>query len=588
MGAAAVATPADRARLALPVACVLFGGFTLLVVGSQSVPPTSYAAISLVAHVANDITGVALLAAAAISAVVRPRGSIAPLTAAIGVAWLAPDWVGWDDGPPAARSVAMVVAPLLLPLIAHLVLANPTGRVHGRLAWVFLVLGYGTAAAVSVGLALLRDPFLDLYCWANCTENVFLLRSELDVWRQLDRFWLQAAVLIGVLAAVAAGWRLARATPVARRSTWFVVVPAGAGALAMAAYALLLVADRAEDPEAASFRIAFFVRAGALLATAIGVLWGVWRVQRTERAITRIADELGTTPPPGSLGPALARSLGDDGLAVAYWLPSSGRYVDASGKETDPRPAQGQTSTTIVRDGQPVAVVNHDEAVTPAAELGAAARLAVDNERLRAEVLAQLGHLQASQARIVSTADAARRGLERDLHDGAQQRLLAASYELRLAHSAATAAGDTALADAVTAASEQAEEAITELRELAHGIFPAILTEAGLEPAVRSLADGAALPVELHGVVTGRYSATVETAAYLVVAAALDAANEASATYVAARIAEHQGRLIVEVSSDPEEWATDVGADIADRVGALGGRLVVDHGSVRAEIPCAQ
>jgi signal transduction histidine kinase len=583
----AIATRADRARLALPVACVLFGGFTLLVVDSHSVLPTSYAATSVVAHVANDITGVALLAGAAISAAVRPRGSIAPLTAAVGVAWLAADWVGWDDGPPVARSVAMVVAPLLLPLIVHLVLAYPLGRVDGRQARLFLVLGYGIGAAVSVGLALFRDPFLDLYCWANCTDNVFLLRSELDLWRPLDRFWLRAEILIGVLAAVAGGWRLAGATPVARRLMWFVVGPASAATLAIAAHATLLVADRAEDPTVASFRAVFFVRAGTLLATGIGVLWGIWRVQRTELAITRLADELGTTPPPGSLGPALARSLGDDGLSVAYWLPTSGRYVDASGQEVDPRPRQGQVLTTIVRDGQPVAVVIHDETVAPAAELGAAACLAVDNERLRAEVLAQLGDIRASQARIVSTADTARRRLERDLHDGAQQRLLAASYELRLAHSAAVAAGDTALADTAAAASEQTEDAITDLRDLAHGIFPAILTEAGLEPAVRSLTDGAALPVELDDVVTGRYPATVETAAYLVVAAAIDAANQASATYVTARIVEHQRHLVVEVRNAPEEVALDVGVHIADRVGALGGHLVIDHGSVKAEIPCA-
>jgi signal transduction histidine kinase len=583
---AAVAAPIHRARVALPVACVLFGGFTVLAVGSQSGPPTSYAATSASAHVANDITGVALLTAAAISAIVRPRGSIAPLTAAIGIAWLAPDWVGWDDGPPVARSMAMVVTPLLLPLIAHVVLAYPGGRVDRRPARVFLVLAYGSAVAVSVGLALFRDPFLDLYCWANCSDNVFLLRNELDLWRPLDRFWLRMEVVVGVLAAVAGVWRIARATPVARRSMWFVVVPASAAVLAMAAYATLLVADRAEDPGAASFRAAFFVRASTLLMTAIGVTWGVWRVHRTELAITRLADELGSTPPPGSLGPALARSLGDNGLAVAYWLPSSGRYIDASGQKVDPRPQPGQALTTIVRDGQPVAVVVHDNTVSPAAELGAAARLAVDNERLRAEVLSQLGDLRASQARIVSTADTARRRLERDLHDGAQQRLLAASYELRLARSTAVA-DDTALADALAEASEQAQQAIMELRDLAHGIFPAILTEAGLEPAVRSLADKAALPVELDQIMSRRYPPAVETAAYLVVAAAIEAANQASGKYVAARVVEHDGYVVVEMRTEADKQTLDLGVDIVDRVGALGGRMVVEHDMIKAEIPCA-
>ena len=564
---------------------MLFGGFTVLAVGSRSFPPTSYAATSTAAHVANDITGIALLAAAAITAIVRPRGSIAPLTAAIGVAWLAPDWVGWDQGLPAGRSVALVVAPLLLPFVAHLVLAYPTGRVDSRLARVFVVVAYGAAVAVGVGLALVRDPFLDLHCWANCTDNVFLVRSELELSRLLDRTWLRAAAVIGVLAAAAGVWRIARATPVARRSIWFVVVPAGAAALSITSYAVLLLPDRAEDPTDASFRAVFFVRAGLLLATAIGVAWGVWRIERTQRAVTRLADELGTAPPPGSLAPALARSLGDDRLAVAYWLPSTGRYVDACGRPVDPRPGRDQASTAIVRNGRPVAIVVHDRALTtrrprsalppgwPSTTNGCAPRSSPSSATSAR-----------ARARIVATADTTRRRLERDLHDGAQQRLLAASYELRLACSAATAAGDTDLADALTIASEQAQLALTELRELAHGIYPAILTEAGLDPALRSLAEKAPLPVEIGDVVTGRYPADVETAAYVVVATTMDTASRRSATYVAVRIAEVDHHLTVEVRSDEPEPDLDV--DLTDRVGALGGRLTVDADTVRAEIPC--
>ena len=129
--------------------------------------------------------------------------------------------------------------------------------------------------------------------------------------------------------------------------------------------------------------------------------------------------------------------------------------------------------------------------LAPQDEIGAAARLAVDNERLRAEVLARVADLRASRARIVATADGTRQRLERDLHDGAQQQLLAASFELRQACSSAAASGDAELAARLTDASEQAQQALTELRDLAHGIYPAILTEAGLEPAVRSLAERA-------------------------------------------------------------------------------------------------
>ena len=122
---------------------------------------------------------------------------------------------------------------------------------------------------------------------------------------------------------------------------------------------------------------------------------------------------------------------------MAYWLPGSRRYVDHSGRPVDPHASGARSVTPIVRNGEPVALVIHDQALSAALdlerEIGTAARLAVDNERLRAEVLAQLEDLRASRARIVEAGDAARRRIERDLHDGAQQRLLALSYELRLA-----------------------------------------------------------------------------------------------------------------------------------------------------------
>jgi signal transduction histidine kinase len=339
---------------------------------------------------------------------------------------------------------------------------------------------------------------------------------------------------------------------------------------------LRLRADRAEDPTNAAFRALFEVRATTLLATALGVMWGMWRIRSAARAVTRLADELGAAPPPGSLGPALAASLSDDDLRVAYWLPSAGCYVDASGQAVDPKPARGQTSTAIVRNGQAVAIVVHDLTLAPAAEIGAAARLAVDNERLRAEVLAQLADLRAARTRIVATADTTRRHLERDLHDGAQQRLLAASYELRLACSAANAAADPALARTLTAASEQVQVAIGELREVAHGIYPAILTEAGLGPALQSFAVRAPLPVEIEPIVIGRYPTAVEATAYHLVAAMTDDAGRRSATYVAARL--------VQGNDEPEPHLS---VELVDRVGSLGGRITVEAGAVRAEIPCA-
>jgi signal transduction histidine kinase len=234
-----------------------------------------------------------------------------------------------------------------------------------------------------------------------------------------------------------------------------------------------------------------------------------------------------------------------------------------------------------------VALVVHDRALSGARdlerEIGAAARLAVDNERLRAELLAQLEDLRASRSRIVETADSARRRLERDLHDGAQQRLLAISYELRLARAAAAADGNDELGAVLAASSEEAQRILEELRDVAHGIYPAILTEAGLGPALLTLADTAPLPVEIEAVPDERFAEAVERSVYVVVSGAVEAAARAGVDHAAVTVERDGDALVVGVS----QADTAPSAHLADRVGALGGHVSVEGGMLRAEIPCA-
>jgi signal transduction histidine kinase len=282
--------------------------------------------------------------------------------------------------------------------------------------------------------------------------------------------------------------------------------------------------------------------------------------------------------------------VGDPALEVAYWLPEAQRFVDGRGHRTEsPVPGHGRAVTPIVRDGRPVAIVVHDAALLegPALEreIGSAARLAVENERLQAEVLAQLEDLRASRARIVETGDAERRRLERDLHDGAQQRLLALSYDLRLAQGAAEADGDPELATLLASAGDDAQAALGELRELAHGIYPAILAEAGLAPALATLAEEAPLPVELGEVARERYSTPVETAAYLTASDTIGDAAGRNATFVSVDVAREDAELVVQIRDDGAARTSPL-LPIADRVGALGGSLEVEPHSLRAEIPC--
>jgi signal transduction histidine kinase len=236
-----------------------------------------------------------------------------------------------------------------------------------------------------------------------------------------------------------------------------------------------------------------------------------------------------------------------------------------------------------------VALVVHDAALLEGQalerEIGSAARLAVENERLQAEVLAQLDDLRASRSRIVETGDSERRRLERDLHDGAQQRLLALSYDLRLAQGTAEADGDRELATLLASAGEDAQAALGELRELAHGIYPAILAEAGLAPALATLAEEAPLPVELGEVPRERYSTPVETAAYLTASDTIGDAAGRNATFVSVAVARQDAELVVQIRDDGAARTSPL-LPIADRVGALGGSLKVQPHSLRAEIPC--
>jgi len=589
-GASSVSRPVGDARLALAVAAFATGAFSVSLAARDGVFPTTYASASATVFVADVAAGLALLAAGALAFGIRPEGSVGPITAGLGVAWLAADWIGWDGGPPFARSLAMVIAPFLVPLLVHLTCAYPTGRVGGRWDRRFVGTTYAVTAAIALGRALVRDPFLDRHCWSNCTDNVFLLRADQDITRLLDALWLRCVVLVGGVVAMVAVARVVRSTQAARRSLLYVLAPAAGAAIATATYALVLVRDGAENPRRQPFTGLFVVRASALVVLAAGVSLDAWRRYRTARAISRLVDDLGAAPPPGSLGAALGRSLGDEHVEVAYWLNGSKRFVDAAGREVEPRDQRGRATTSIVRDGQLVATVVHDSAISSdrdlEREIGAAARLAVDNERLRAEILAQLHDLQASRSRIVETADATRRRIERDLHDGAQQRLLAASYELRLASSVAAAEGDLTLVDRLSACAEGVQHALVELRNLAHGIFPAVLTEAGLEPAIRTLADRSPLPVELGELVEDRFAAAAETAAYVVVAEAVDDASRRAATHVDVAVAEDRRCLVVDVCHDGTEYTPTVVTHLRDRVGALGGRVDVNGTRVRAEIPC--
>jgi signal transduction histidine kinase len=481
----------------------------------------------------------------------------------------------------------MLAAGFAFPLLLHLALAYPSGRLRGAVAWALVAAVYGEAALAALGRALFRHPFYDPDCWANCIDNVFLLRSlpRLATWIEVTDRWFTVAAAAALVTVCA--WRLLRDSGPARRALLPVALAALVLAAGVIAHAIALQRMPLEDPSDPVFRTVFVIGCAAVLLLAAGLVWTTIGLRVQRRAVARITTSLGQAPPPGALQVALAEAVGDPELRIAYWLPDSQHHVDADGHPVaQPVAAPRRATTALVRDGRRIAVVSHTAALPDLErELGAAVRLALENERLQAEVLAQLDQLRASRVRIVQTGDAERRRLERDLHDGAQQRLLALSYDLRIARATAQADGDSGTGSLLTEATGQAQAALGELRELAHGIYPAILAEAGLAAALATLADEAPLPVEIRGEVEGRYPAAVETAAYLLVAEALDDAAGRGASHAAVSALRKGGRLVVTVQDDGAD-RTAAMVQLADRVGALDGSLAVEPTRLQAELPC--
>ena len=300
----------------------------------------------------------------------------------------------------------------------------------------------------------------------------------------------------------------------------------------------------------------------------------------------------------GPVREMLAESLGDRTLSIAYWLPDRRTFVDEAGRPVDlPEQDSGRAWTAVERDGVRVAAIVHDAALDTGPELvqaaAAAAALALDNERLKADLRARVEELRVSRVRIVEAADAARRRLERDLHDGAQQQLVSLALDLRLLKSRVR---DTDAEPLVDGLAEKLAVALAELRELARGIHPAILTDRGLGPAIEALANRVPVSVEHEVVVDEHVSGAIEAAAYFVVAEALtNVVKYSGAGKARVSVRRDRDAVIVLVDDDGVGGAR-IGAGtglrgLQDRLAALDGTLSVDSPAgggtrLRARIPC--
>ena len=540
--------------------------------------PTTYGGVSTSFAALEAVVGIALLVAALMLVAARATVLLGVLAVSASLAWFAPVALGWEGGPGIVRGVGQVAAPLLPALVLAIAACiAPVASVAGRaVATAIVALVLAATTVTSVALVLVREPIRDRYCWSDCTANTLLVRDDPALAHRTLSVLLALGVVSGVLAVLVAVVRLARAAPVTRHTAGPALGAAGATGLALAAYAVMLLHEPREVPDRPLYATLFVVRALCLLALAAGLAWLALRPRLVRGLVTRLAVDLERSAPAGGLGRVLAGALGDPQLRLGYPIGSDLELVDADGRPVLLEPTR--RVTPIVGDGGVVALVE-SEATTPEAlgdALGPAAHLALGNERLRAETLARLADVTESRARIVETADAARRRMERDLHDGAQQRILALTYDLRIALEIAEASGN-GHAEALREALDRAVGASTELRDVAHGIFPAELASSGLAAALESLADLRPLRLDLDGA-GRRYPAEIEAAAYAVVVEAVEATED-----VGVQVRDREGALCITVDGVPARADTLV--RIEDRVGAAGGHVTVAEGTIVVELP---
>jgi signal transduction histidine kinase len=509
----------------------------------------------------------------------RPDSRGGALMVGVGFLWFISP-LGFSDNT-VLFTIGSFVEPLPIAALVHLVLALPSGHLESRYHRALVAISYLNATLFQLPGFLFEDTTSGC---EGCPANPLLISANADV--AAFGAGLVRMIAIGTIALV-----LRELILRARHSRRPEVLVAAMATLA--AFALLFSAAIVNGSGALTLiYLAFAIFATVPYAFLVGLLRG--RLSRAA-AVAELVDGLGRADG-RPLRDALADALGDSSLALAYWIPQAQTYVDATGRPIEP-PGPGRIATPIDRGGEPLALVIHDAALEEERELvtaaGGAAALTLENERLSAELRARIEELHASRARIVRAADEERRRLERDLHDGAQQRLVALALDLKRAR-------DSDDPDTMRALTESAlrelTEATAELRELARGIHPAVLTDRGLPAAVDALASRAQVPVEVCAVPEERLVPAVESTVYFVVAEALtNITRYAHASHAEVEIARANGSLIVEVRDDGVGGANPAHGSglrgLADRVAAVDGRLVVRDGPeagtvVHVEIPC--
>jgi signal transduction histidine kinase len=521
-------------------------------------------------HFLDAMVGLSFVGAGLVALDRRPGNLIGPLMIVFGTISYIPNWS--NLGLPVFPTLVLVANGISAAFLVHIALAYPGGRVERRIDRNVLTFVYATMIG-AIAVAVVTFPPWPRTCDCPWTPRFLPNGRVFDtaMWFGDHLAFLLAPL---VLAAVILRWR--RASRAERRSLSPLWV-----ALAVLGLVYVISAFGSPDVNDQFSYLMWEIRSLLQITLPLIFLWGLVSTRLARSAVGDLVVELEGPMAPGGLRSSMARALGDPTLDISYAIEGEDRWVDADGRAVStPEPADGRALTLIAREGRCLAALLHDPALDEALVRAAAAAggMAIANERLRAEVRAQLEEVRASRHRIVEAGDRERRRVERNLHDGAQQRLVTISLALAMLRERPDL--DPSVRAGLDQTAGELKAAIGELRELARGIHPAILTEEGLEAAVESLADRSPVPVRVTSGLDGRLPEGVEATAYYVVAEALaNVTKYANATRASVELARWNGRVRVEVTDDGIGGASAGRGSglrgLQDRVAAVGGRLEV-------------
>ena len=512
----------------------------------------------------------------------RPDSRFGPLMVVAGFSMFL-STLAWANSPlPHTIGAAFDLLPAIIFL--HVFLAFPSGRLEHRFERALVTAGYVTAFGVQLVWMLLGGDGPDNLLAVVAKPG--LAASLQDV--QLVAISAFCLTGVGVLVAR----RLGAGRPLRRSMTLLV----DSFAFGLVMIAALFLSGAFDGPAFETIRRATFVVIG--LAPAAWLI-GLLSARLARSALGDLLLEMRAEPAPADLRDALARALRDPSLQLAYWLPEYQSWADVDGRAVALAVAgDGRTTRLVERDGEPVAALVHDASLDEPELLeavSAAAGIALDNARLHAELAARLDELRGSRVRVIEAGQKERQRLERNLHDGAQQRLVALSLELTMLKKSLDA--DPEAGSRVEHARSEIALSLQELRDIAQGLHPAIVSGHGLAVALESLAARAPVPVRLNVKLEDRLPEQLEVAAYYLVSESIaNIGKHAQASSASVDVTRANGQVVIEIVDDGIGGAnTEAGSGLrglADRVEALDGRLRVwtprGHGTrVRAEIPCA-